>query len=157
MTPKQYRFRGKCDVADKFAREVRSRIMSKVKRANTGPEKKVRSLLHAMGFRFRINVANLPGTPDIVLPKYGAIIFVHGCFWHHHRKCQNAATPVTNTEFWQSKFSRNQRRDKKNIQALKKLGWKPFVVWECELKDLDRLQKKLKKRLMAMGNPSNIL
>ena len=96
----------------------------------------VRRLLHALGYRFRIHRKDLPGTPDIVLPKYRTVIFVHGCFWHHHEGCKAASTPASNIDFWQTKFRRNQERDAQVKAQLESMGWKVIVIWECEVKKI---------------------
>ena len=114
--------------------EQRSRNMSAIKSKNTKPEIAVRKLLHSMGYRFRLHRKDLPGSPDIVLPKYKTVIFVHGCFWHRHENCKYASTPKTRSEFWESKFGGNIKRDKINQTNLIKLGWKIIIVWECDLK-----------------------
>ena len=121
-------------MADTITRERRSWNMSRIKGRDTGPELRLRSLLHRAGFRFRLHAKELPGKPDIVLPKYRAAIFVHGCFWHRHEGCRNATMPSTRTEFWKSKFDTNVGRDERNQAALKAAGWTVFTVWECELK-----------------------
>ena len=115
--------------------EQRSRNMSAIKSKNTKPEIKVRKILHSMGYRFRLHRKDLPGSPDIVLPKYKTIIFVHGCFWHRHENCKYASTPKTRPAFWESKFNENIKRDRTNQNNLIKLGWKVLVIWECELKN----------------------
>ena len=117
--------------------EQRSRNMSAIKSKNTKPEIKVRKVLHSMGYRFRLHSKNLPGSPDIVLPKYKTVIFVHGCFWHRHENCKYASTPKTRKEFWEAKFRENINRDKLNQENLSSKGWKIIVVWECEIKDKD--------------------
>ncbi|MBO8223103.1 DNA mismatch endonuclease Vsr [Prochlorococcus marinus str. XMU1401] len=114
--------------------EQRSRNMSAIKSKNTKPEIAVRKLLHSLGYRFRLHRKDLPGSPDIVLPKYKTVIFVHGCFWHRHENCKYASTPKTRSEFWESKFVGNIKRDKINQTNLIKLGWKIIIVWECDLK-----------------------
>ena len=114
--------------------EQRSRNMSAIKSKNTKPEIAVRKLLHSMGYRFRLHRKDLPGSPDIVLPKYKTVIFVHGCFWHRHENCKYATTPKTRPAFWESKFNENIRRDRTNQNNLIKLGWKVLVIWECDLK-----------------------
>ena len=119
---------------DKFSPEKRSEIMSRVRSGNTEPERAVRSALHKRGYRFRIHSKSLPGSPDIVLPKYKTAIFVHGCFWHQHPNCRKATIPRTNTEKWEKKLSRNVSRDEKALSDLTALGWFPIVIWECELK-----------------------
>jgi DNA mismatch endonuclease (patch repair protein) len=123
--------------------EQRSRNMSAIKSKNTKPEITVRKLLHSMGYRFRLHKKDLPGSPDIVLPKYKTVIFVHGCFWHRHQNCKYASNPKTRREFWEKKFKENIERDKKNQEKLKNLGWKTKIVWECEIKKQDKLIKKL--------------
>ena len=115
--------------------------MRRIQSSNTKPEKMVRSLLHRMGFRFRINQINLPGKPDIVLKKHSTIIFVHGCFWHGHRNCKRSNTPKTNRDYWINKIQTNVKRDKKNIRELKKQGWKVIVVWECNANKTVKLNK----------------
>jgi len=117
--------------------EQRSRNMSAIKSKNTKPEIKVRKILHSMGYRFRLHGKDLPGSPDIVLPKYKTVIFVHGCFWHRHKNCKYASTPKTRQEFWEAKFRENINRDKLNQENLSSKGWKIIVVWECEIKDKD--------------------
>lgn len=107
--------------------------MSKVKGKNTKPEMIVRSFLHKLGYRFRLHRKDLPGNPDIVLPKYKTVIFVHGCFWHRHQGCKRCTTPSTNTEFWEEKFRDNVERDRRNEQALKAKGWKVITLWECQI------------------------
>jgi len=117
--------------------EQRSRNMSAIKSKNTKPEIKVRKVLHSMGYRFRLHRKDLPGSPDIVLPKYKTVIFVHGCFWHRHQNCKYASTPKTRQEFWNKKFNENINRDKINQEFLSSKGWKIIIVWECEIKDKD--------------------
>ena len=117
--------------------EQRSRNMSAIKSKNTKPEIKVRKILHSMGYRFRLHSKDLPGSPDIVLPKYKTVIFVHGCFWHRHENCKYASTPKTRQEFWEAKFRENINRDKLNQENLSSKGWKIIIVWECEIKDKD--------------------
>lgn len=118
--------------------------MSRIKGRDTGPELRLRSLLHRAGFRFRLQAKDLPGKPDIVLPKYRTAIFVHGCFWHRHEGCRNATTPSTRTQFWQEKFVGTVERDKRNMAALETAGWTVITVWECDLKaDADRIVQQL--------------
>lgn len=114
--------------------------MSKIRSKNTTPEIKVRKLLHSMGYRFRLHRKDLPGKPDIVLPKYKAVIFVHGCFWHGHEGCKYACLPKTNVEYWYNKIQNNIARDEKNVNSLIQKQWKVLTVWECQLKnDVDFL------------------
>ena len=127
--------------------EQRSRNMSAIKSKNTKPEIKVRKVLHSMGYRFRLHRKDLPGSPDIVLPKYKTVIFVHGCFWHRHQNCKYASNPKTRREFWEKKFKENIERDKKTQEKLKNLGWKTNIVWECEVKNREILILKLEEIL----------
>jgi len=122
-------------MTDVHTPEQRSYNTFRIKGKNTKPEKKLRSLLHRHGFRYRVHDNRLPGRPDIVLPKYKTVILVHGCFWHRHPECKYTTTPKSRPDFWQKKFTGNMNRDRKNIILLKKEGWNPVVVWECELKN----------------------
>ena len=120
--------------------EQRSRNMSAIKSKNTKPEITLRKLLHSMGYRFRLHRKDLPGSPDIVLPKYKTVIFVHGCFWHRHENCKYATTPKTRKEFWEKKFRENINRDNLNQANLSLKGWKIIIIWECQLKgDIKKL------------------
>ncbi len=118
--------------------------MSRIRAADTKPEKIVRSILHRVGFRFGLHVKSLPGKPDIVLPKYKTVVFVHGCFWHCHKGCRRANVPKTNKKYWVPKLERNLERDKINKRALKKDGWRIITVWECEVKKELKVFSKLK-------------
>jgi len=118
---------------DIFSKSKRSDIMSKISGKETKPEILVRKYLFSQGFRYRKNVKDLPGKPDIVLPKYKAVIFVNGCFWHGHENCKKSALPTTNTEFWKEKISSNIIRDKKTYAELSDMGYKVLVIWQCEL------------------------
>ena len=120
--------------------------MSRIKGLDTKPEIAVRSLLHRMGYRFRLHRRDLPGTPDIVLPGRGAVVFVHGCFWHGH-SCKRTKMPKTRKSYWTEKIENNRRRDARKRRQLKTLEWKVGVVWECELKRSDRLGDKLRRLL----------
>lgn len=120
-------------MADTHSKETRSYNMSRIKSTNSKPEELVRKYLFSKGFRYRKNVRKLPGCPDIVLPKFGTVIFVNGCFWHKH-DCPRFVWPSSNEEYWRPKITRNVERDKDNIEKLKNMGWRVFVVWECELK-----------------------
>ena len=124
--------------------EQRSRNMSAIKSKNTKPEITLRKLLHSMGYRFRLHRKDLPGSPDIVLPKYKTVIFVHGCFWHRHENCKYATTPKTRKEFWDKKFRENINRDNLNQANLALKGWKIIIIWECQLKgDIKKLIREL--------------
>ncbi|MBR5971966.1 MAG: DNA mismatch endonuclease Vsr [Paludibacteraceae bacterium] len=128
---------------DTISPEKRSWTMSRIRSKNTKPELLVRRYLYANGFRYRVNVASLPGKPDIVLKKYHTVIFIHGCFWHGH-SCLQGKTPQTNPLFWQNKFKRNKERDIEVRNELKALGWNTLVIWECQLKPKTR-QKTLEE------------
>jgi DNA mismatch endonuclease (patch repair protein) len=129
---------------DIWSEEKRSQVMSRIRSKNTRPEILVRSLLHSMGYRFRIHRRDLPGHPDIVLPKYRAVIFVHGCFWHQHPGCPNAVMPKTNTEKWKTKLEQNVERDRQHLTHLKALGWRCLVIWECEIeKQIESVRQKI--------------
>lgn len=117
--------------------------MSKIRSKNTKPEIFVRSLLHRRGYRFRLHRKNLPGKPDIILPKYKAVIFVHGCFWHRHDGCKYTYNPKTRMEFWKNKFAENVQRDKLVQKKLIEEGWNVLIIWECELENLQMLEAKL--------------
>jgi DNA mismatch endonuclease (patch repair protein) len=134
-------------MADCFTPQERSRNMSRVKGRDTKPELLVRSIVHRLGYRFRLHGKSLPGRPDIVLPRHRKIIFVHGCFWHGHAGCRRAARPSTNREFWDRKIDGNVARDVANVKALRHAGWKVLVVWQCATKDRERLEKILRKFL----------
>jgi len=123
--------------------------MSRIRGLNTKPEIVVRSMLHRMGYRFRLHQRRLPGNPDIVLPKYRTVIFVHGCFWHRHQRCGLAYSPKSRAEFWQEKFAGNVKRDRVKARQLKKLGWRVGVIWECDTADDACLQRKLSQILRS--------
>ena len=123
--------------------EQRSRNMSAIKSKNTKPEIAVRKVLHSMGYRFRLHGKELPGSPDIVLPKYRTVIFVHGCFWHRHKDCKYATTPKTRGEFWNNKFRSNVERDLEIKENIKNIEWRSVVIWECETKDIENLRGKI--------------
>lgn len=131
---------------DIFTPEKRSHVMSQVRGKNTKPEILVRKLLHRMGYRFRLHRKDLPGKPDIVLPKYKTVVFIHGCFWHGHN-CKRGAKPSSNKDFWNEKLEKNVERDKKHVRSLEAIGWRCIVVWECETKNADLLEVKLKNGL----------
>jgi DNA mismatch endonuclease (patch repair protein) len=117
---------------DRIRPEIRSNNMSKIRAKNTKPELIVRKLVYKLGYRYRVNLAELPGSPDLVFSRKKKIIFIHGCFWHRHFECKYAQTPMSNIEFWEAKFDRNVARDIEVDQKLTRLGWEVLVIWECE-------------------------
>lgn len=134
-------------MTDVFSKEKRSWIMSLVKGRDTKPEILVRSIIHRMGFRFRVHRRDLPGNPDIVLPRYRKVIFVHGCFWHGHKNCPRSKRPSTQKSFWSKKLDRNLERDKNYLLELRQRGWRVLVIWECETKTPKKLMMKLERLL----------
>ena len=134
-------------MSDVFSKEKRSWIMSRVKGRDTKPEILVRSFVHRMGFRFRVQRRDLPGNPDIVLPRHGKVILVHGCFWHGHKRCPRSKRPTTNKGFWNKKLDRNIERDKQFRRMLRSMGWKVLVVWQCETRKPEKLLGKLERFL----------
>lgn len=137
-------------MADHLTPEQRSWNMAQIKSKDTKPELVVRSLLHRAGYRYTVNGPHnrkLPGKPDIVLPKYKTVIFVHGCFWHRHKGCKGATTPRTRTEWWQAKFDRNVANDKKRARELRRRGWHVLTVWECQLKNPETILLKIDRKL----------
>ena len=125
--------------------------MSRIRAKNTKPEVFVRSMLHRMGYRFRIHVKGLPGKPDIVLPKYHTAIFVHGCFWHGHEGCKDFAPPKTRTEWWLNKINGNKKKDTENIAQLDRQGWQVIIIWECELTP-DNRENTIKSLVDVLNN-----
>lgn len=123
--------------------------MSRVKGRDTKPEREARSLVHKLGFRFRLGNRKLPGKPDLTFPRLKKVIFAHGCFWHGHKNCRRAKLPTTNVKFWKGKITKNKQRDSKDIKALKALGWKLLIVWQCELKNTTKAKTKLMKFFKA--------
>jgi DNA mismatch endonuclease (patch repair protein) len=121
----------------------RSALMKRVRRAHTAPELAVRRALHGMGFRFRLHPKDLPGTPDLVLPRHRVAVFVHGCFWHRHPRCKRATIPKTRADFWSDKFRSNVQRDERKARLLKELGWRVVTIWECETLDREVLSIQL--------------
>ncbi|MGR6087918.1 MAG: very short patch repair endonuclease [Arcticibacter sp.] len=120
-------------MADVFSKSKRSEIMSRIRGKDTGPEMIIRKALFANGFRYRLHVKNLPGKPDIVLPKYNAVVIVDGCFWHGHKNCKFFRMPKSRISFWRKKIDANRARDVKNRRKLRRLGWNVIKVWECRL------------------------
>ena len=130
-------------MVDRIDKQVRSANMSRIRSKDTKPELKVRKILHKLGYRFRLHRKDIPGRPDIVLPKHKTVVFVNGCFWHRHSGCKSY-NPKSKVEFWQGKFKDNQARDKIIKQQLSDLGWRQLVIWECETKDKSRVQNILR-------------
>ncbi len=145
-----------CDVqagkvpVDHLSLERRSWNMGRIRSKNTRPELRVRSLVHRMGYRFRVHQCNLPGKPDIVLKKHGIVIFVHGCFWHQHKGCVEASSPKTNTTYWCSKLQSNVDRDRRTRSLLRRRGWRVFRFWECEV---EKHPLRLERRIARALNP----
>ena len=123
--------------------------MARIRSRDTGPERIVRRLLTDLGLRYRLHRRDLPGTPDIVLGPRRLAIFVHGCFWHRHARCPQATTPTANRDFWLAKFAANVARDRRHLAALRRTGWHPLVVWECETRRPDRLARRLHRTLAS--------
>jgi DNA mismatch endonuclease (patch repair protein) len=126
---------------------TRSEIMARVKSEHTSPERIVRSLAHNLGYRFRLHRKDLPGAPDLVFPRLKAVIFVHGCFWHQHACPRGDRMPATNRDYWERKLARNVERDKRNLRALRKDGWRVLVIWECQMRSPPRLEARLRRFL----------
>jgi DNA mismatch endonuclease, patch repair protein len=138
---------------DRISQSRRSWNMSQIRGKNTKPEVFVRSLLHSLGYRFRLNRKDIPGKPDITLPKYKTAIYVHGCFWHRHEGCKLAYTPKSNLAFWETKFQKNVERDFLVQKALKDTEWKALIVWECELRSSGALARRLHNALVDRRTP----
>ncbi|MDF1826419.1 MAG: DNA mismatch endonuclease Vsr [Verrucomicrobiales bacterium] len=144
-------------MSDHLSPERRSWNMSRIRNRDTKPEIMVRSILHGLAFRFTVNGPKnkkLPGKPDIVLPRYRTVVFVHGCYWHRHQGCKETTTPKTRTEWWQAKFDGNVERDRRNQKELRKLGWKVIVVWECETKTAGGIEKTGRRLLRLLERQS---
>lgn len=136
-------------MTDIWSKEKRSEVMSLIRSKHTRPELIVRSMLHRMGFRFRLHRRDLPGEPDIVLPKHKSAIFVHGCFWHFHKNCRDGKIPQSNQEYWRPKLEGNARKDEQALSALRADGWNTLVIWECELREnLTEVQERVEEFLI---------
>src|SRR6185295_4749155 len=135
-------------MADVLTPQQRSFNMSRIRNRDTKPEKIVRSIVHALGYRYRLHKPDLPGKPDVVLVRHRRIIDVHGCFFHMHKCKYGKVVPVTNAKFWRTKRLSNVERDRRNLRALKREGWKVLIVWECETRKLDKLVKRLERFLI---------
>jgi DNA mismatch endonuclease (patch repair protein) len=136
---------------DRLSPSQRSRVMARVRGKDTQPELRVRKLAHSMGLRFRLHRRDLPGTPDLVFPKYHLAVFIHGCFWHQHQNCKRATVPATQIEFWRTKLARNVARDSKAISELKAQGWRVEVIWECETKPPALLRERIDQIFAQIG------
>jgi len=149
-------------MADTLSVEGRSALMRRIGRFNTAPEVIVRKALHKRGLRFRLHTKSLPGSPDLVFPKYLTVLFVHGCFWHRHN-CNLASTPKSNSDFWQQKFDQNVRRDRRKAAQLRRLGLRVIVVWQCKLmrpshvteRFFDQLSKKITNNKLSIKSREN--
>lgn len=130
---------------DTLSPQQRSERMSRVRSKDTKPELRVRRLFHSLGYRFRLRAKGLPCKPDFVLAKWETVVLVHGCFWHRHPGCPNTRTPKSKVKFWEDKFDENVQRDKRNQEALEDAGWRCFVVWECELDNLEPLSRRIQE------------
>ena len=132
-------------MADTVSKEKRSSNMSKIRAKNTVPELAVRSVLHKMGYRFRLHVKDLPGKPDIVLKRHNKVVFVNGCFWHQHLNCRRATMPKSNLSYWKPKLQRNVERFEDAKKLLKSKGWNVYIIWECQTKNINSLSEILRK------------
>lgn len=133
---------------DKISRQKRSENMRRIRSRDTNPELIVRKIIYGLGYRYRLNVSDLPGKPDLVFRKRKKVIFVHGCFWHQHKICSNNRYPKSNTSYWIPKLKNNIKRDKENQKLLIKQGWNVLVIWECETLDIESLKKRLLNYLL---------
>ncbi|MGX7950864.1 very short patch repair endonuclease [Oleidesulfovibrio alaskensis] len=124
-------------MTDTLTRQERSERMSRIRGKDSASEMRLRRLIHGMGYRYRLHVRTLPGTPDLVFPARNAVIFMHGCFWHRHQECRLARMPKSRVAFWREKLEANKRRDEENINRLNELGWRVLVIWECQMKEKD--------------------
>lgn len=138
-------------MSDTFSKSQRSQIMRSVRSTGTNAEQRCEAVLRSLKIEFTRNAASLPGKPDFVLKSSRLVVFVHGCFWHSHAGCKNAAPATSNTEYWSEKLARNQRRDRRVRQAIRKLGWRTAVFWECKLRDADSVTRRLLKLTSPEG------
>lgn len=147
-------------MADTVSKSVRSRIMASVRQRDTGPEMRLRKALHRLGFRYRLHDKKLSGSPDLVFPRFKAVVFVHGCFWHVHG-CKYSTAPATRQEFWAEKFAANRARDERNVNLLLGDGWRVLTVWECALKEKreksdENVARRVAKWLKGQGRRGEI-
>lgn len=141
---------------DVFSEEKRSWVMGRVKGRDTSPERAVRSIIHSHGYRFRLHGKDLPGKPDIVLPRHKKVILVNGCFWHGHKGCARAKRPDTNADFWNAKIDANMQRDVRNVRKLRRLGWSVMTVWSCELRKPEKLERRLLRFLSSSVHKTGV-
>jgi len=134
-------------MADTLSKSERSERMGRVRSKNTRPEMVLRRLVHNMGYRYRLHVRTLPGSPDLVFPRRLAVIFMHGCFWHRHGRCPLTRLPKSRVAFWREKLEGNRMRDQRNQRRLRQLGWRVMVIWECQLSDVDKVSNRVKRFL----------
>ncbi len=137
-------------MVDTLTSTQRSEMMSRIRGSDTGPERQVRSILHRMGYRFTLDNRDMPGRPDIVLPRYDLAIFVHGCFWHRHAGCRYTYAPKTRKAFWEAKFQANVARDKRVVSSLRRDGWRVWTVWECQLRKPQQVADRLERMLVRL-------
>jgi DNA mismatch endonuclease (patch repair protein) len=143
-------------MADKLSVKRRSWNMSRIRSRDTNPELVVRRALHKLGYRYRLHRRDIAGKPDITLPKYRIAIFVHGCFWHQHTGCIDCSDPKTNTKYWRPKLLANVQRDRKYRRRLRRIGWTPIVIWECQTKRAEQLRDRLERKLNSKIDSSKI-
>lgn len=139
-------------MTDVVSPAVRARMMASIHGRDTGPELQVRRYLHRAGLRFRLHGRGMPGRPDIVLPRYAAAVFVHGCFWHRHEGCAFTTTPATRAAFWQEKFRKNVARDRSQTELLRASGWRVFTIWSCEVQNFESLDRLFLSIVSGMGD-----
>ncbi|HAD08299.1 MAG TPA: very short patch repair endonuclease [Porticoccaceae bacterium] len=143
-------------MADTLTPRERSKRMSLIRGSDSAPEMKLRRLVHGMGYRYRLHVKELPGKPDMVFPSRHAVIFMHGCFWHRHKACKLARLPKSRLDFWQPKLEENRKRDLRNQERLKKMGWRMLVVWECQIVDTQRVSNIVKEFLEKQADRNEV-
>ena len=143
-------------MADILTPEQRSALMARIGPRDTKPELRVRRVAHALGLRYRLHRSDLPGTPDLVFPKWHVAMFVNGCFWHRHEGCPKAYSPKSRVDFWQRKFAGNVERDRRVAEELRRTGWRPVVIWECETEDPENLAEIIAERVCGVAAPARI-
>jgi DNA mismatch endonuclease (patch repair protein) len=133
---------------DILTKQQRSYCMSRIRSKNTAPEKRIRKFLTNYGLKYRLNVSKLPGKPDVVISRIKKVIFINGCFWHQHKNCKKQSMPKSNQQYWIKKLNRNVQKQKEDIKKLKKLGWSPYLIWECQTKNERFINQRLRKILL---------